>query len=86
MAQLTGVWLTTVDNPYDPVEDYDKWKLFDKEHGYDCEEILARNVFLSDQLTEAENNVEIEDAIDQIIIDDPLNIYTKVKKTFPSIE
>ena len=26
--------LTTLDNPYDPHEDYDKWSIWDEENGY----------------------------------------------------
>ena len=36
------VALTTVDNPYDPIEDYDNWRAFDYQHGYCCDEFVAR--------------------------------------------
>lgn len=76
----TAVFLTTVDNPYDPVDQYDEWQTFDKRYNYDCEQVLARFANLSDQLSESENQMELEDAIDSIVACDPLNVYTKLKK------
>lgn len=72
--------LTTVDNPYDPFEQFDQWYLFDTDHGYDSCGYLARIATLSEQLSDEENNQVIEDAIDDIIKYDFLNIYKKVKK------
>lgn len=86
MAKAVGVWLTTKDNPYDPVDQYDEWKLFDKMHHHDCEEVLARFAHTSDQLTDTENTIEIENAIKEIISVDPFNEYTMVKKEFDLIE
>jgi len=81
MSTQTAVFLTTVDNPYDPVDQYESWQLYDKRYGYDCEQVLARFANLSDQLTETENQMELEDAIDSIVACDPLNVYKKLKKT-----
>lgn len=36
------VMLTTHDNPYNPREDYDKWRRWDVDNGYHTEEVLAR--------------------------------------------
>ena len=69
--------LSTIDNPYDPFEQFDSWLLFDKEKGYNSCEILARTVKLSDDMTEKEINEETERAIDQIIKFDPLNVFIK---------
>ena len=71
--------LTTIDNPYDPFEQFDQWRMFDldKDH-YSCE-LLDRIAHTSDQLSDAENAEEIERAIDEIIAYDFLNIYKKVK-------
>ena len=74
------VMLTTIDNPYDPFDDFKNWFLFDVQHGYNSCAYLARVARTSDQLTEKENNEEIEKAIDEIIELDFMNVYVKVKK------
>lgn len=72
--------LTTVDNPYDPFTQFDNWLLFDNEKGYNCCGKLARIARTSDALSDFENNLEIERAIDEIVKYDFLNIYKKVKR------
>ena len=72
------VRITTVDNPYDPFDDFTNWLLYDKEKGYNSCEYLARIAKTSDQLSDEENEKEIERAIDEIIFKNPLNIYKKV--------
>lgn len=72
--------LTTVDNPYDPFEQFTSWFLFDTEKGYNSCGKLMRIAKLSDGLTEKEEDAEIERAIDEIIMYDPLDIYKKVTK------
>ena len=72
--------LTTIDNPFDPFEQFTSWFLFDVEKGYNSSSRLARIVKLSDEMTEKEVNEEIERAIDEIIQYDFMNIYKKVKR------
>ena len=75
--------LTTVDNPFDPSTNYDSWLNCDldlsrKQNRKDCCSLLARIARTSDQFTDEENAIEIERAIDEIIMYDVLNIYKKV--------
>lgn len=72
--------LTTFDNPFNPFEQFTSWLLFDSEKGYNSCAYLDRIAKTSDSLTDAENDQEIERAIDEIIRLDPLNIYTKVRR------
>ena len=72
--------LTTFDNPYDPFEQFTSWFLFDIEKGYNSCAYLGRIARTSDQLSEEENELEIERAIDEIIKYDFMNIYKKVTK------
>lgn len=76
--------LTTFDNPYNPFEQFASWFLFDVEKGYNTSSYLGRIARISDQLSEEENNLEIERAIDEIIKYDFGNIYKKVKPQFVS--
>lgn len=70
--------LSTIDNPFNPFEDFNSWLLFDIEKGYNSCAYLARIANLSDDLTEQEANIEIERAIDEIIKYDFRDIYIKV--------
>ena len=72
--------LTTFDNPYNPFTQFDSWFLFDVEKGYNSCAYLARIAKTSEQLTDEENNEEIENAIDEIIKYDFMNVYKKVKE------
>lgn len=78
---MTCCMLSTIDNPFNPFEDYSSWLMFDKEKGYDSAERLMRIAKLSDDMTQKEENEEIERAIDEIIKYDILNVYIKVSKT-----
>lgn len=73
--------LTTVDNPYDPFEDFDNWYRFDMDKGYNSCAYLDRIAMTSDALSDAENSEEIGRAIDEIIKYDFRNLYRKVSKT-----
>lgn len=72
--------LTTIDNPYNPFDQFVLWDLFDHEKGYNSKERLARIVQLSDDMTQKEENDEIERAIDEIIRYDFMNIYKKIRR------
>lgn len=72
--------LTTIDNPYDPFEQFDEWYQFDMEKGYSSCCYLDRVSQTSPQLSDEENAAEIEKAIDEIVKFDFMNIYKKVKK------
>lgn len=70
-------YLTTVDNPYDKIEDYDQWLGFDIEMGYYSDAYLDRIAKISPAMSEIEKEREYERAIDEIIKYDFRNIYVK---------
>ena len=72
--------LTTTDNPFNPLEDFSSWLMFDIEKGYDTCGRLMRIANIPDDFTEQEEDEEIERAIDTIIKYDVLDIYKKVTK------
>lgn len=69
--------LSTKDNPYDPTKDFDSWYNYDQLFDQCCS-LLDRVARTSDQLSEEENDREIERAIDEIIKYDLTDTYTKV--------
>lgn len=78
---INEVALTTFDNPFDPFEQFTSWFLFDVEKGYNSCNYLARIAKLTDDMTQKEENEEVERAIDEIIAMNPLGIYKKVFKS-----
>lgn len=75
MAKCT---LTTFDNPFNPFTEFLDWFRFDVQMGYGTCEYLARIARDSQELSEEENDEEIERACDEIIKYDFMNIYKKV--------
>lgn len=72
--------LTTIDNPYNPFTQFIDWFMFDVTKGYNSCGYLARLAKTSDQLSDRENDEEIERAIDDIVSLDFRNIYFKLKE------
>jgi len=70
--------LTTVDNPYHPIDQYDQWRDFDMENGYYTEQRLAKIAKTSYNLTDLENQRNINAAIDDFIRLDELGLYRRV--------
>lgn len=78
--------LTTVDNPYDPFDEFEQWFLYDVHNGYNSCGILDRVSNVNDAMTEKEIDTEIERAIDAIIKYDFMNVYKKVTKDLDEVE
>lgn len=73
--------ITTVDNPFDPFDQFDDWYKYDCDCGYNTCSYLARLTNTSDSLSDGEYKKEVERAIDKIIENDPAKLYKKVYKT-----
>jgi hypothetical protein len=69
--------LTTVDNPWNPFTNYDEWYAFDHDQGYDTPGFLARIANVSLDLSEADQDAEIESAIEEICQQNVSGIYRK---------
>lgn len=80
--------LTTIDNPFNPFDDYKSWLSFDKDHHYDSSERLMRIAQITDDMSSIEEEIEKERAIDEIIKYDFMNVYQKVEREliYPSDE
>jgi len=62
------VGITTTDNPYNPLTDYDRWDQYDRQHGYNTSEYLARVVRTTTEYGEGTYANDIERAIDEIVL------------------
>lgn len=77
---IREVTATTIDNPFNPFEDFNSWFAFDTEKGYYTSSKLGRLTHLTDEMTQKEENEEVERAVDELISIDPLDLYIKVVK------
>ena len=75
---MATTMLTTVDNPWNPVTHYDEWFAFDSRAGYNTPAFLARIVKTSNDLSQADHELAIENAIDEIVRENVLGLYRKV--------
>lgn len=80
MAKERRFMLTTIDNPFDPFEDFAAWYIFDVSKGYNSCGLLAITAKTSKIYSEDENDSLIEAAMDEIVTKNPLRIYKKVEK------
>ena len=75
-----GVYmLTTVDNPFNPFDQFEEWYQFDVANGYNTCSYLARLANTSYSLSEALNEQEIDKVMDEIIEFNG-KMYKKIKK------
>ena len=61
------VWITTVDNPFDPFTQWDQWYRFDENSGYATCERIARIAQSSNDLSDAEEEDSIHFAIQTLL-------------------
>ena len=71
--------LTTMDNPYNPFTQFDEWLQFDESSGYFSIQYLARLTLTSHDLSEVDQSIAIENAIDEIVRENINGMYTKVR-------
>ena len=59
--------LTTVDNPFSPFDNYKEWWEFDRAAGYHTPGLLARIANVSYDLSEADVQQALRDAMNEIV-------------------
>ena len=79
-SSMPEYMLTTVDNPYDPWTQWDEWFAWDQTAGYHTPGLLARVARVSDDLSEGDLQQAIQQAIDEIVRENVLGVFRKVKK------
>ena len=75
-----GFMLTTLDNPFDPFDDFTSWYMFDCEKGHNTSSRLARIANLNEEMTQKEADDEMERAMDLIVKYDFEDKYIKVQE------
>lgn len=77
---VTQYMLTTVDNPYDPFTQWAEWFAFDESSGYHTCSLLARLTYTSDELSETDQEIAIQTAIDEIVRENVSGMHRKVSR------
>jgi hypothetical protein len=67
MADSVRSMLTTVDNPWSPFDNYDEWYEFDRSAGYDTPGLLARIANTSLDLSQADYELSLLQAMQEIV-------------------
>lgn len=75
---MDDFYITTIDNPYNPFTQFDLWNKFDMSKGYNTLSYLARIAKTSIEFSDADYDLEVDRAIEEIIDYDPFGIYRKV--------
>ena len=64
---MVETMLTTIDNPYSPFNQYEEWYAWDRGKGYHTPEFLARVAVVSEELSDSDYSLAIDEAIDEIV-------------------
>jgi len=73
--------LSTYDNPFSPFTQFKEWFAFDVGHGYHTASFLDRIAITSDQLSEADQALALEQAMDEIVQENVSGMWRKVKES-----
>lgn len=80
LPDRTEYMLTTYDNTYDPFTQWDEWYAWDMNAGYHTPGLLDRVARLSDELSEADQFIILQQAIDEIAKENVSGMHKKVKR------
>lgn len=72
--------LTTVDNPFDPFTQFDEWFATDTALGHHTCALLARVANTSDALSDTDQELANELAIDEIVNENVSGVFRKISK------
>lgn len=73
--------LSLASNPYDPFTEYELWRIFDHREGFDTAGFLARSVSTNSQLSEPDQDLAVEQAIESILTNPSFaGLYKKVER------
>lgn len=78
MMDTVEYMLTTVDNPFNPFTQFNEWFAWDTSAGYNSSGLLARIVMSSDDLSDTDQVVATQQAIDEIVNENVTGMFRKV--------
>lgn len=75
---MQSYMLTTVDNPYNPLTEFEDWLAWDTHAGYYSLALLGRVGYYSDDLSEADQELAVQQAIDEIVTENVSGMHKKI--------
>lgn len=76
---MAVVMLSLATNPFNPFTQFDDWYAFDRRQGFDTAGFLARLAVVSPEMSEADQEQFVEDAVDSILANPNFSgLYKKV--------
>jgi hypothetical protein len=78
IEEPTEYMLTTFDNPFNPFTQWDEWFQWDVSAGYNTSALLARITKSSLELSEPDQALAIQQAIDEIVEENVSGMHRKV--------
>jgi len=70
--------LSTVDNPFNPFHQFKEWHQWDTHAGYHTLGYLARIAVVSPDLSEADYNRIVDDAMEEIVAENLYGVHCRV--------
>lgn len=74
--------ITTTDNPFSPLTQYDEWLTWDMAN-YNTNSLLARVARISPELSDLDQELALQQAIDDIVTENVSGVHIKVKVEQP---
>lgn len=79
-SEVVEYMLTTVDNPFNPFTEFDEWFAYDTQMGYNTSSFLDRVAKVSDEISQPDQLLAIQHAIDEIVEENVSGMWRKVSK------
>lgn len=79
-TEPTEYMLTTVDNPFDPFTRFEEWLEYDISMGYNTTAFLGRIAKVSNDLSQPDQALAIQNAIDEIVQENVSGMWRKVSR------
>lgn len=79
-TEPTEYMLTTVDNPFDPFTRFEEWLQYDITMGYNTSAFLDRIAKVSNDLSQPDQALAIQNAIDEIVQENVSGMWRKVSR------
>lgn len=70
--------VTTKDNPFSPFTEFEEWYAYDQRKGYHTPSLLARLTYTSASLSEVDQDLALDRAINEIVSENVTGNYVKV--------